>query len=109
MWECIDFSPVSITGKEGVDTSVNNASVRHVLKAGYEAKLGDKYCYVIGKYSSETKKFVADSEFTNTSADLRYDYGMFYASKTFFDSVKNRRINWGWVVETDSKEDQSQK
>ncbi|CAB87665.1 Beta-fructofuranosidase, insoluble isoenzyme CWINV6 [Arabidopsis thaliana] len=105
MWECPDFFPVSITGKEGVDTSVNNASVRHVLKASF----GGNDCYVIGKYSSETEDFSADYEFTNTSADLRYDHGTFYASKAFFDSVKNRRINWGWVIETDSKEDDFKK
>ncbi|XP_024012332.1 beta-fructofuranosidase, insoluble isoenzyme CWINV6 isoform X1 [Eutrema salsugineum] len=105
MWECPDFFPVSITGKEGADTSVNNASVKHVLKSSF----GGHDCYVIGTYSSETEEFAADSEFTNTSADLRYDHGTFYASKAFFDSVKNRRINWGWVIETDSKEDDFQK
>ncbi|XP_010453254.1 PREDICTED: beta-fructofuranosidase, insoluble isoenzyme CWINV6-like [Camelina sativa] len=109
MWECLDFFPVSLTGKEGVETSVNNASVKHVLKVSFEEKIGGKDCYVIGTYSSETEQFSADSEITNTSADLRYDYGMFYASKAFFDSAKNRRINWGWVVETDSKEDHFQK
>ncbi|KAH9664937.1 Beta-fructofuranosidase insoluble isoenzyme CWINV1 [Citrus sinensis] len=31
---------------------------------------------------------------------LRYDYGQFYASKTFFDSAKNRRILWGWINES---------
>ncbi|XP_010491942.1 PREDICTED: beta-fructofuranosidase, insoluble isoenzyme CWINV6 isoform X1 [Camelina sativa] len=105
MWECPDFFPVSITGKEGVDTSVNNANVRHVLKASF----GGNDCYVIGKYSSENEEFLGDYEFTKTSADLRYDHGTFYASKAFFDSVKNRRINWGWVVETDSKEDDFKK
>ncbi|CAF1786671.1 unnamed protein product [Brassica oleracea] len=101
MWECPDFFPVSITSKEGVETSVNNASVKHVLKVSF----GGHDCYVIGTYSSENEDFAADSEFTNTTADLRYDHGTFYASKAFFDSVKNRRINWGWVIETDSLED----
>ncbi|VVB14176.1 unnamed protein product [Arabis nemorensis] len=105
MWECPDFFPVSITGKEGVETSVNNANVRHVLKASF----GGNDCYVIGKYSSETEEFSADSDFTKTNADLRYDYGTFYASKAFFDSVKDRRINWGWVIETDTKDDDFQK
>ncbi|KAF2537594.1 hypothetical protein F2Q68_00022899, partial [Brassica cretica] len=73
----------------------------HVLKVSF----GGHDCYVIGTYSSENEDFAADSEFTNTTADLRYDHGTFYASKAFFDSVKNRRINWGWVIETDSVED----
>lgn len=50
-----------------------------------------------------------DSELTYTRAALRYDDGWFYASKSFFDSAKNRRINWGWVVETDSREDDIEK
>ncbi|KAG2334260.1 hypothetical protein Bca52824_005440 [Brassica carinata] len=109
MLECVDFFPVKLTGKEGVDTSVNNASVRHVLKVSFEEQIGGKDCYVIGTYSSETDRFVPDSELTYTTADLRYDHGWFYASKSFFDSAKNRRINWGWVVETDSREDDIEK
>ncbi|WZZ38168.1 hypothetical protein YC2023_034427 [Brassica napus] len=101
MWECVDFFPVAVTGKEGLDTSVNNSSVRHVLKASY----GGNDCYVIGTYSSETDVFSADSEFTNTAEDLRYDYGNLFASKAFFDSAKNRRISWGWIMERDSNED----
>ncbi|EOA22143.1 hypothetical protein CARUB_v10002713mg [Capsella rubella] len=101
MWECVDFFPVSVTGREGLDTSVNNSSVRHVLKASY----GGNDCYVIGSYSSETEIFSADSEFTNTADDLRYDYGNLFASKAFFDSATNRRISWGWIMERDSKED----
>ncbi|XP_039028326.1 beta-fructofuranosidase, insoluble isoenzyme CWINV6-like [Hibiscus syriacus] len=77
MWECPDFFPVSINNTNGVETSVTNPSVRHVMK----------------------------SDFTGTSSDLRIDYGKFYASKTFFDSKKNRRILWAWVNESNSSED----
>lgn len=68
----MDFFPVSVTGKEGFDNSVNDSSVRHVLKTSY----GGNDCYVIGTYSSETETFSADSEF-NTAADLRYDYEIY--------------------------------
>lgn len=30
-------------------------------------------------------------------ANGRYDFGQFYASKTFYDPVKKRQILWGWV------------
>ena len=40
---------------------------------------------------------------------LRYDYGNFYASKSFFDPSKNRRILWAWANESDSKEDDVKK
>ncbi|KAK4846231.1 hypothetical protein QYF36_014664 [Acer negundo] len=38
-------------------------------------------------------------------AGLRYDYGKFYASKTFFDDEKKRRILWGWTNESSSAKD----
>nr|AFK35670.1 unknown [Lotus japonicus] len=44
-----------------------------------------------------------------TSLDLRFDYGKFYASKSFFDYPKNRRILWGWVNESDSSTDDIEK
>jgi sucrose-6-phosphate hydrolase SacC (GH32 family) len=29
----------------------------------------------------------------------KYDFGQFYASKTFYDPAKKRQILWGWVAE----------
>lgn len=101
MWECPDFYPVSIDSKNGLDTSVHNPGVKHVMKASFNSH---DY-YMIGTYVSGTEKYIPDADFTGTSVDLRYDYGKFYASKTFFDSVKKRRILWGWVNESDSRED----
>nr|ASW25863.1 beta-fructofuranosidase, insoluble isoenzyme CWINV1 [Litchi chinensis] len=98
MWECPDFYPVSINGTNGVDTSILNPSVKHVVKTSFNSH---DY-YVLGTYDPQMEKFFPDSEFEGTSLDLRYDYGKFYASKTFFDSVKNRRILWAWVNESDS-------
>ncbi|XP_027356926.1 fructan 6-exohydrolase [Abrus precatorius] len=101
--ECPDFFPVSINGTNGVDTSVQNPSVRHVMKIGY-LRIQHDY-YFLGKYLSDQDKFIADTKFTGTSLDLRYDYGKFYASKSFFDYAKNRRILWGWVNESDTTQD----
>ncbi|GMI84348.1 beta-fructofuranosidase 5, 6-fructan exohydrolase [Hibiscus trionum] len=105
MWECPDFFPVSINSTNGVDTSVANPSVRHVMKASFNSH---DY-YIVGTYDTEQEKFLPDADFTGTSSDLRIDYGKFYASKTFFDSKKNRRILWAWVNESDSSEDDIQK
>ncbi|KAJ1430302.1 Glycosyl hydrolase family 32, N-terminal [Sesbania bispinosa] len=41
--ECPDFFPVSINGTNGVDTSVQNPSVRHVMKTGYQRRAHDYY------------------------------------------------------------------
>ncbi|GKV00127.1 hypothetical protein SLEP1_g12871 [Rubroshorea leprosula] len=105
MWECPDFYPVSVNGTNGVDTSVQNPSVRHVMKAGFNSH---DY-YMLGTYVPEADIFLPYINFTGTSLDLRYDYGKFYASKTFFDNVKNRRILWGWVNESDSAKDDLEK
>ncbi|WCJ29612.1 Beta-fructofuranosidase insoluble isoenzyme 1 [Euphorbia peplus] len=105
MWECPDFFPVSINSSNGVDTSSTNTNVRHVMKASFNA---NDY-YIIGSYVPETGKYVPDHDFTGSTSDLRFDYGKFYASKTFFDSSKNRRILWGWVNESDTAEDDVKK
>lgn len=105
MWECPDFFPVSINSTNGVDTSVMNPSVKHVMKASFNSH---DY-YIIGTYVPGVQKYIPDTDFTSTNTDLRYDYGKFYASKTFFDSIKNRRILWGWVNESDSSEDDVRK
>ncbi|WP_285164443.1 hypothetical protein, partial [Mycobacterium tuberculosis] len=34
---------------------------------------------------------------------LRYDWGKFYASRSFFDPLKQRRIIWGYIGEVDSQ------
>ncbi|GLJ14715.1 hypothetical protein SUGI_0238530 [Cryptomeria japonica] len=103
MWECPDFYPVAKLGKLGLDTSTNGPDVKHVLKVSLD---DTKYeYYTVGTYFTGIDIYVPD----NTSADnkygLRYDYGKFYASKTFFDNHKKRRILWGWINESDSMQD----
>nr|GEY43187.1 beta-fructofuranosidase, soluble isoenzyme I-like [Tanacetum cinerariifolium] len=40
---------------------------------------------------------------TDVGIGLRLDYGKYYASKTFYDQNKQRRLLWGWIGETDSE------
>ncbi|KAK8509206.1 hypothetical protein V6N13_062262 [Hibiscus sabdariffa] len=98
MWECPDFYPVSVDGKEGVDTSSFDNSTKHVLKASFN----DCDHYVLGNYTPVTDNYSVDTDFLENGSDLRYDYGKFYASKTFFDGGKKRRVLWGWIQEADS-------
>ncbi|MCI15412.1 beta-fructofuranosidase insoluble isoenzyme 1-like, partial [Trifolium medium] len=83
MWECPDFYPVLLKGKEGLDTSIEGDHVKHVLKNSLD--LTRYEYYTLGTYFSDEDKYVP----SNTSEDgwggLRYDYGNFYASKSFFD------------------------
>ncbi|GAB4856371.1 Invertase [Ancistrocladus abbreviatus] len=99
-WECPDFYPVLTYGRTGLDTSVMGNNVKHVLKVSLDLTRYDYY--TVGIYDPVKDIYVPD----NTSADgwngLRYDYGNFYASRTFFDSRKNRRILWGWSNESDT-------
>ncbi|XP_058728686.1 beta-fructofuranosidase, insoluble isoenzyme CWINV1-like isoform X1 [Vicia villosa] len=107
--ECPDFFPVYINSENGVDTSMENSSVRHVLKISYQWTHIDYY--LIGKYVSDSDqdKFIPDEKYSGTWNDLRFDYGKFFASKSFFDYAKNRRIIWAWVEETESRQDDIEK
>lgn len=109
MWECPDFFPVLKIGRFGVDTSLNSDDVRHVLKVSLDDKKHDYY--LIGTYNDEKDKFVPDKGFEEENIEqiLRYDYGKYYASKTFFDDGKNRRILLGWVNESSSVADDIKK
>ncbi|KAJ7516165.1 hypothetical protein O6H91_22G045400 [Diphasiastrum complanatum] len=109
MWECVDFYPVSLTGTNGLDTSKvqGNQLVKHVLKASLDSNKHDYY--TIGTYSTDLKTFVADDPTRDVGLGLRYDYGKFYASKTFYDPAQERRILWGWANESDSQLDDIKK
>ncbi|KAH7668353.1 Beta-fructofuranosidase protein [Dioscorea alata] len=102
MWECVDFYPVATTaGVGGLDTSVVGEKVKHVLKASMDDDRHDYYA--IGTYESEKVRWVPDDPEEDVGLGLRYDWGKFYASKTFFDQQRARRVLWGWVGETDSE------
>ncbi|XP_047173586.1 acid beta-fructofuranosidase [Vigna umbellata] len=101
MWECVDFFPVSKKNGNGLDTSVNGAEVKHVMKVSLDDDRHDYYA--IGTYDDNKVLFTPDDVKNDVGVGLRYDYGIFYASKTFFDQNKNRRILWGWIGESDSE------
>ncbi|KAG9135719.1 hypothetical protein Leryth_002438 [Lithospermum erythrorhizon] len=100
-WECPDFFPVSKKGgKLGLDTSANGDDVIHVLKNSLDATRYDYY--TLGTYFHDKDRYVPDNTSDDGWKGLRYDYGNFYASKSFFDESKNRRILWGWANESDT-------
>ena len=86
---------------------IEEQNVKFVLKVSLDTTRYDYY--TVGKYFPEIDRYIPD----NTSVDgwkgLRYDYGNFYASKSFFDASKNRRILWGWSNESDTKMDDVEK
>lgn len=102
MWECVDFFPVSTTDdKNGLDTSANGPDVKHVLKASLDDNKHDYYA--LGTYDPVKDKWTPDNPDLDVGIGLRVDYGKYYASKTFYDQHKERRVLWGWTGETDSE------
>jgi len=105
MWECIDFYPVATSGagaNRGLDPSARPShQVKHVLKASTIDDNSDYYA--IGTYDPVANRWIPDDESLDVGIGLRYDWGKFYASKTFFDEKKQRRVLWGWISETDSE------
>ncbi|WCJ39511.1 Beta-fructofuranosidase insoluble isoenzyme 1 [Euphorbia peplus] len=102
MWECPDFYPVSVDLVTAVDMPVLGPSVKFVLKKSLDDTKHDYY--TIGEYDQVKDVYVPEPGSVDNGSGLRYDYGKFYASKTFFDSAKNRRILWGWVNESSTDE-----
>lgn len=107
MWECPDFFPVPVKGQNGVDTSSNGPSVKHVIKVSLDDTRHEYY--TVGSYDNVKDIYTPDEGSVESDSGLRYDYGKFYASKTFFDSVKKRRILWGWINESSSVADDIKK
>ncbi|XP_019446688.1 PREDICTED: acid beta-fructofuranosidase-like isoform X1 [Lupinus angustifolius] len=101
MWECVDFYPVSKLAENGLDTSSNGAGVKHVVKVSLDDDRHDYYS--IGNYDEKKISFIPDDVKNDVGIGLRYDYGIFYASKTFYDQSKGRRVLWGWIGESDSE------
>ncbi|XP_039037703.1 acid beta-fructofuranosidase-like [Hibiscus syriacus] len=96
MWECVDFFPVSKTGKNG-----SGHGVKHVVKASLDDNRHDYYA--IGTYNDKNGTWIPDRPEIDVGVGLRYDYGIFYAAKSFYDPNKKRRVLWGWIGESDSE------
>ncbi|KAG4913544.1 hypothetical protein JHK86_053977 [Glycine max] len=107
MWECPDFYPVLVNGNQGLETSEGGNHVKHVFKNSLDMTRFDYY--TVGTYFEDKDRYVPDNTSVDGWGGLRYDHGNFYASKSFFDPSKNRRILWGWANESDTKEDDVRK
>ncbi|KAL5822511.1 hypothetical protein ACOSQ4_020411 [Xanthoceras sorbifolium] len=104
---CPNFFPVKTNGNEGLDSYARGEKVKHLLENNLDETKHDYY--TIGTYDVVNDKYFPDKDMIENNSGMRYDYGKFYASKTFFDSEKQRRILWGWVNESSSVNDDVQK
>uniref|UniRef100_A0A0D9ZCS5 beta-fructofuranosidase n=1 Tax=Oryza glumipatula TaxID=40148 RepID=A0A0D9ZCS5_9ORYZ len=104
MWECPDFYPVVTSHGVGGGGGVK---VKHVLKVSLDLKRYEYYTF--GEYDHAADAYVPDAALADGDDGLRYDYGNFYASKTFLDTARHRRVLWGWANESDSAADDVRK
>ncbi|XP_047080519.1 beta-fructofuranosidase, insoluble isoenzyme 7-like [Lolium rigidum] len=104
MVECPDLFPVAEPGAQnGLNCAPSNGAARHVLKLSVMATTQDYY--VVGRYDDTADTFEAADADNDSRTWRRLDYGHVYASKTFFDARKNRRVLWGWANESDTEAD----
>nr|BAJ76715.1 fructan exohydrolase [Phleum pratense] len=104
MVECPDLFPVAEPGAEnGLDfASANGAGVRYVLKQSVMETLSDYY--VVGRYDDASDNFTPAEDAAGDNdcrTWQRFDYGHVYASKSFYDAGKKRRVLWSWANESD--------
>jgi sucrose-6-phosphate hydrolase SacC (GH32 family) len=93
--ECPSFFPLPKT-TPGARVSESDPKPTHVHKASHG---GDWMC--VGTYTEgelkTTGNFTATPGIAAGLKETKIDMGRFYASKDFYDPVKDRRINWGWA------------
>ncbi|XP_066164609.1 beta-fructofuranosidase, insoluble isoenzyme 3 [Oryza sativa Japonica Group] len=94
--------------RNDVWTSVfSSVKVKHVLEVSLDLKRYEYYTF--GEYDHAADAYVPDAALADGDDGLRYDYGNFYASKTFLDTARHRRVLWGWANESDSAADDVRK
>ncbi|KAJ0453194.1 putative sucrose:sucrose fructosyltransferase [Helianthus annuus] len=107
MWECVDLYPISTRDTYGLEMSSYESDAKYVLKQSGDDDRHD--WYAIGTYDPVKDKWYPDDPEMDVGIGLRYDYGKFYASKTFYDPSKRRRVLWGYVGETDLQQNDLKK
>ena len=101
-WECPDFYPfsplVDTTEQESRKqkptlhaSTVSNST--WVLKTSADHLFYDQYA--LGTYYPSLGTFVP---FPSSSPPRKVDFGDLYASKSFWDEEKERRVMWSWFV-----------
>uniref|UniRef100_A0ACD6A968 Uncharacterized protein n=1 Tax=Avena sativa TaxID=4498 RepID=A0ACD6A968_AVESA len=101
MFECLDLYPVGGNSSEmlGGDSSPD---VLFVLKASSNDEWHDYYA--LGAFDSVANTWTPQDPDADVGIGLRYDWGKYYASKSFYDQTKNRRVVWAFVGETDPEQ-----
>eukprot|EP00211_Chloroparvula_japonica_P001629 CAMPEP_0119136656 /NCGR_PEP_ID=MMETSP1310-20130426/21877_1 /TAXON_ID=464262 /ORGANISM="Genus nov. species nov., Strain RCC2339" /LENGTH=573 /DNA_ID=CAMNT_0007127669 /DNA_START=99 /DNA_END=1817 /DNA_ORIENTATION=- len=95
-WECPDFFQIP--------SPPANAMVSHIFKVSLESDFRDYW--TTGTYDEATVRFTPYSTMTDIGTPNQLiDYGTYYASKTFYDSSKDRQVLFGWIREERTVDD----
>ncbi len=97
MWECVGFFPIHYD----MPTDLTDTQ-KYIFKASVFDETLDYY--TVGTYDEVAQKFTPDDPKFDIGCGFHLDYGKYYAAKSFFDPVKNRRIMWAWVHESCTEE-----
>ncbi|CAM0912336.1 unnamed protein product [Alopecurus aequalis] len=98
MYECIDLYPVGTADGH----SMNQSEALYVLKESSDDDRHDYYA--LGRFDAAANTWTPLDAEADLGVGLRYDWGKYYASKSFYDPTKKRRVVWGYVGETDSEQ-----
>ncbi|XP_037425046.1 sucrose:sucrose 1-fructosyltransferase-like [Triticum dicoccoides] len=93
MWECVDLYPVG-------DSKNSSEKDLYVLKASMDDERHDYYA--LGRFDAAANKWTPLDPELDVGIGLRYNWGKLFASTSFYDPAKRRRVSWGYVGETDS-------
>ncbi|VAI68240.1 unnamed protein product [Triticum turgidum subsp. durum] len=100
-YECIDLYAVG-GGRKASD--MYNSTAEDVLYVLKESSDDDRHdWYSLGRFDAAANKWTPIDTELELGVGLRYDWGKYYASKSFYDPVKKRRVVWAYVGETDSE------
>jgi beta-fructofuranosidase len=106
MWECVDFFPVDYDTPTTTTVPLGDTQ-KYIFKISLFDEKQDYY--IVGTYDELAQKFSPDHPDHDIGLGFLLDYGSYYASKSFFDPVKNRHITWAWVPESCTQEMDIQK
>jgi len=90
--ECPSFFPLPRSTPGAGPAPAGAQTPTHVHKASH----GGKDWMQVGTYTAGPPR--SNGNYTGLLPEVILDAGNFYASKDFYDPVKDRRINWGWAT-----------
>jgi len=95
--ECPSFFPLPPTTPGAGSAPAGAPTYTHVHKGSHSGDCGAQCDWMqVGVYTPPRSTHTLGN--WTAEPEVNIDKGRFYASKDFWDPVKERRINWGWAM-----------